>query len=225
MGRTYHLVNLISSVGFSAFWRRQCVRNLSIHQGACVCDMMSGTGECWPYLFRSGARSIASVDFSRTMIARQKLRRAFKKHDVASLCENAIATSIPDNSMDFVVSAFGLKTLNQPLIRKFAREIHRMLKPGGRFSLIEISFPTRWVFKPLYRWYVNAAIPIIGRACLGDMECYRMLGAYVAAFGSCAKVAPVFRDIGLKVSVKAHFYGCATSLVGCKAGQDERECK
>ncbi|PYJ82494.1 MAG: ubiquinone biosynthesis methyltransferase UbiE [Verrucomicrobia bacterium] len=193
MGGTYDLVNLVSSVGFAAVWRRQCVRNLSIDRGARVCDMMSGTGECWPYLLRAGARSITSVDFSRTMIARQALRRARATADIASLCENATTTSIPDSSMDYIVSAFGLKTLSRQAMTELAREIRRILKPGGRFSLIEISFPTDWLF-------------------------YRMLGAYTTAFGSCDRIAPLFRDIGLEVSVKGHFYDCATSLVGYKAG-------
>lgn len=55
MGRTYDLVNLVSSFGFSAFWRRQCVANLPITPGACVCDMMAGTGECWSHILRRGA--------------------------------------------------------------------------------------------------------------------------------------------------------------------------
>ncbi len=118
--------------------------------------------------------------------------------------------------MDFVVSAFGLKTLDAGAVRRFGSEIRRILKVGGQFSLIEISFPEDWVFAPLYRRYVMSVIPLIGKLCLGDIECYRMLGVYTAAFGSCSAVAPIFRELGLEVSVKSHFFGCATSLVGRK---------
>jgi demethylmenaquinone methyltransferase/2-methoxy-6-polyprenyl-1,4-benzoquinol methylase len=65
-------------------------------------------------------------------------------------------------------------------------------------------------------WYVNAIIPLIGRICLGDVECYRMLGEYSSKFGSCAWVAPIFSAAGIDVSLRRHFFGCATSLVGRK---------
>jgi len=137
MGRTYDLVNLVSSFGFSAFWRRQCVANLPITPGACVCDMMAGTGECWSHILRRGADTVISIDFSRVMTERQKRRRLSKGLPIDVRCENAVATSIPPESVDFVVSAFGLKTLGDVGLVRFGREIRRILKPNGHFSLLE----------------------------------------------------------------------------------------
>jgi demethylmenaquinone methyltransferase/2-methoxy-6-polyprenyl-1,4-benzoquinol methylase len=178
--------------------------------------MMAGTGECWPYIRRRGGAAITSIDFSRAMVARQKRRRSSKGLRIDVRCENALATSLPSASVDFVVSAFGLKTLDPHALRRFGGEIRRILRPGGHFSLIEISVPADWALARLYRWYVNGVIPMIGRLCPGDTECYRMLGVYTEAFGSCSKIAPVFQELGLAVTVKRHFYGCATSLVGRK---------
>ncbi len=216
MGRTYDLVNLVSSFGFSAFWRRQCVANLPITPRAFVCDMMAGTGECWSHILRRGANPVISIDFSQVMTERQKLRRLSKGLPIDVRCENAVATSIPPESVDFVVSAFGLKTLGDDGLVRFGSEIRRILKPNGHFSLLEISCAEDWCLGWLYRWYVASIIPLIGKICLGDIECYRTLGVYTKAFGSCERVATVFRDLGLKVSVRSHFFGCATSLLGGK---------
>ena len=72
------------------------------------------------------------------------------------------------------------------------------------------------MFREIYKWYICRFIPIIGRFCLGDIECYRMLGVYTMAFGSCESAASVFRAEGFEVDVAKHFYGCATSLIGRK---------
>ncbi len=215
MGPTYDVVNLISSFGFAEFWRRQCVLNATVSAGARVCDMMSGSGECWRYIVKRGA-TLVSVDFSSVMIRRQTQRRARFGNGVEVRRENALQTSIEDNSIDCVVSAFGLKTLNPQGLTAFAHEIQRILKPGGRFSLLEISTAEGWWLSKLYRFYMNSIIPLVGKFCLGDIECYRMLGVYTEEFRSCDHIAQTFADTGLEVSVRHHFYGCATSLVGTK---------
>jgi demethylmenaquinone methyltransferase/2-methoxy-6-polyprenyl-1,4-benzoquinol methylase len=216
MGRTYDFVNMISSFGFSATWRRQCVAGIPIRAGNHICDMMAGTGECWSFALEQGAAQVTSVDFSRNMVERQNLRRSRKGLPIDVRCENATATSIPSGSVDGVVCAFGLKTLDANGLRRFAHEISRILKPSGYFSLLEISLAEDWWLGWLYRWYLSSMIPIIGKLCLGDIECYRKLGVYTKAFGSCATVEPLFRDLGLEVSIKTHFFGCATSIVGWK---------
>ena len=217
MGPTYDIVNVLSSFGFCTLWRRQCVRNAGIGPGDRVCDMMAGSGECWDHVPKD-CSSLVSIDFSPEMIARQKKRNGRSHRRVKILGENALRTSLQDSSVDCVFSAFGLKTLSPESLRQFASEIYRILKPGGRFSLLEISTAEGWVLGPVFRWYVGSVIPWIGRFCLGDSECYRMLGLYTAAFGSCHGVAPAVAEAGLHVSVRSHFHGCASSLIGTKPG-------
>ena len=216
MGRTYDLTNVVSSFGFSELWRWQCVAQAPILSGQHVCDMMAGTGECWRYILRRGAARVTSIDFSHYMADRQRKRREKSGLSVTVLEENATATSLQAESVDHVVSAFGLKTLSHEALVAFVEEIRRILKPGGTFSLLEISYPQRWVLSWFYRMYLSKGIPFIGKFCLGDIDCYRMLGEYTREFGSCASVIELFREAGLEVEMKEHFFGCATSLVGCK---------
>jgi demethylmenaquinone methyltransferase/2-methoxy-6-polyprenyl-1,4-benzoquinol methylase len=218
MGPTYDFVNRLSSFGFCEVWRHQCVRHAAIQPGAVVCDLMAGSGECWPYIFHRKAGRVIAVDFSPVMVKRQERRNATRKLPVEIRLENATGTSIASQSVDCVVGAFGLKTLSEASLAAFAQEICRMLKPGGRLSLLEISCADDWVLGPVYRWYVSHVIPLIGRLLLGDIECYRMLGVYTRAFSSCDRVARVFAQEGLQVEVRQHFFGCATALVGTKPG-------
>ncbi len=215
MGPTYGLMNVITSFGFSEWWRHACVKLAGIKDEETVCDMMAGSGECWRYLRNRGSK-ILSVDFSSFMIEKQHERSHKFNEAIEIKCESALATSIESNSVDAVVCAFGLKTLSDDAMHQFAREISRILKPGGKFSLIEISVPQSPFLKVPYEWYLQKIIPLFGKIFLHDFECYRMLGIYTSEFGSCARVSDHFTTAGLDTTVANHFFGCATSLSGHK---------
>ena len=215
MGPSYHVMNVVSSFGFSELWRRTCVYQAGISQGSRVCEMMAGSGECWKYLAKS-TKDIVSIDFSSFMVERQRHRNRRYGESIDVRQESATATSLAGNSCDTVISAFGLKTLSAAAVRQFADEVFRILKPGGKFSLLVISVPSIPILKPLYSWYLKRVIPMVGRVFLGDIECYRTLGNYTQHFGSCQNVVGCFSEAGLEVRVQSHFFGCASSLVGCK---------
>jgi demethylmenaquinone methyltransferase/2-methoxy-6-polyprenyl-1,4-benzoquinol methylase len=221
MGASYDVVNLISSFGFSEIWRAQCVGNLSILPGSVVADLMAGSGECWTYLTRriQADGKILSVDFSRTMCERQRKRlQKFTGSDVAVRCENALSLSFSDKSVDFVISAFGLKTLDDPLLSRFAAEIFRVLRDGGSCSLLEISLPQASLLRGPYLFYIKTIIPLIGRLFLRNIECYKMLGVYTEVFGSCKRAIGHFQNAGFQVEIKTHFFGCASSIFAVKPG-------
>ena len=215
MGRTYDAVNLISSFGFSSFWRKQCVELARIERDQAVCDLMAGGGECWRPILKRGA-SIVSIDFSPVMVERQRSLQKKLNGPVEVKCENATATALADESVDAVVCAFGLKTLSPESSKALAKEVYRILRPGGHFSFLEISTASDWWLGQVFRWYVRSVIPAIGKACLGDIECYRMLGRYTEAFGSCEHLLATFGQAGLPAHFASHFFGCATSLSGRK---------
>ena len=118
--------------------------------------------------------------------------------------------------IDHVVSAFGLKTLSSTDISRLFLEVSRILRPDGTFSFLEISVPSSGLLRVPYNFYLSYIIPVVGRILLGDVDCYRMLGRYTNAFGECGRIAERAREVGLEVSVRSHFFGCATSLVGVK---------
>jgi demethylmenaquinone methyltransferase / 2-methoxy-6-polyprenyl-1,4-benzoquinol methylase len=184
---------------------------------------MAGSGECWNYLRRRLRPNgkIVSVDFSPVMCGRQKCRLArLNDVDVSVRQENALSTTLADNSVDFIVSAFGLKTFNGPLLDRLALEMFRILRPGGSCSLLEISLPASPFLCFPYLFYIKSVIPLIGRIFLKDIECYKMLGIYTEAFGSCAEIVEHFQNAGFQVGIKKHFFGCATSLIAKKSGTE-----
>lgn len=219
MSPSYDVVNLVSSFGFSEIWRAQCVRSLDLRPGNVVADLMAGSGECWNYVRRriKPGGKIVSVDICPAMCQRQQ--RRFNLGLVAPIeirCENALSMGLPENSVNHIVSAFGLKTFNASQLRRLITEMFRILRPGGSCSLLEISVPDSRLLRKAYLFYIGRAIPWIGRIFLENIECYRMLGVYTEAFGSCKQVATCLDDAGFRVRQRSHFFGCASSVVATK---------
>ncbi|KAA3642398.1 MAG: methyltransferase domain-containing protein [Chloroflexi bacterium] len=219
MAETYGFVNLVSSFGFAERWRRQCVQQIEIIEDAQVCDLMSGMGETWPTIFESlGSQGkITAVDLSSVMCTKAKASPAYRQNDnVEVLEENVLENSLPDESFDYVISSFGLKTFSTEQLGLLSKEINRILKPGGQFSLVEISVPSNPILQWFYRFYLNFCIPIIGKLFLGNPDNYRMLWRYTEAFGDCRKTASILQTAGLQVQYLEFFFGCASGLYGYK---------
>lgn len=219
MSSSYSKMNYITSFGFSERWRRQCVEEIGIEKGKTVVDLMTGMGECWKHILKKSDKNskLIGLDFSTEMINRaEKNKGKFKKSKIEILKENVFKNSIENETADFVISGFGLKTFNDEQLEKLATEIDRILKPNGEFSLIDVSVPNSKLLKPFYMFYLKKIIPILGKIFLGSPETYKMLGVYTEEFGNSKNVYQIFNRPEFKVEYVEYFYGCATGIKGIK---------
>lgn len=217
MAATYGVTNYVSSFGFTERWRRACVARAGVRPGMTVYDWMSGMGECWGFLGRAlgGEGRLVGLDLSPVMCAQAAARYpSTDRLAVEVVCADVLANDLPDASADVVVSAFGLKTFSPAQQARLAREVARVLRPGGRFSFLEISVPPARMLRVPYLAYLHRAIPPLGRLFLGNPEAYRMLGRYTEAFGSSAAFAGFLRRAGLRGTLRPYFFGCATGVDG-----------
>lgn len=219
MAPSYEGVNYVTSFGFSKRWRSQCASLVDVAEGETVADLMCGMGECWPPLIRrsGGSCEILAVDFSAGMLEHaEKRRNRYRSVGISLLKQNVLANQIPDASVDHVVSGFGLKTLSSEQQERLAVEIHRILKPGGGFSLIEVSVPGPWLLRVLYMGYLKNLIPWLGKCFLGSPRSYRMLGVYTEEFGNCRRFHELMKRRGFDTHYHEFFWGCATGVSGTK---------
>ena len=224
MADTYERVNELTSFGFSRRWRRQAVERLDVTTGATVLDEMTGMGEGWSYLARRlgpGGRIVA-IDLSAGMLAHAEVRRHRVSTPVDLRLGDALETGLPDGSVDAVLCLFGLKTLSPTQQTTFAREIARVLRPGGCLSLIEVSVPPAMLLRVPYLFYLKHVIPVLGRLLLGNPNSYRLLGVYTERFRDARPVAAALTRSGLEPEFVSSFFGCASGVVARKpvAGRD-----
>jgi demethylmenaquinone methyltransferase/2-methoxy-6-polyprenyl-1,4-benzoquinol methylase len=219
--RNYRWWSALSSFGFVFVWRRQCVARLVAPngKGAIAVDLMAGTGEVWPHLLRRfpDLGTITALDASHRMHleALDRLHGAYADR-ITHLEADVLQTDLPENHADLVVSTFGLKTFDTGQQTVLARQIARMLKPGGSFSLIEASDPRGWGLRSLFRIYLDRVLPRVERLFLKGANDFSMIGTYTRNFHNCAHMAQALRAAGLSVTLRTHFFGCATSVAGQK---------
>jgi len=215
----YIKFSLLCSFGFTERWRRQCVAAMPAlpTDAASGYDLMAGTGEVWPHLLKrfDGIRAVTAVDISSGMhrLAMQRLH-AHRAHRIEFIEDDVLASDLPAESADFVVSTFGLKTFNAEQHARLAALVARVLKPGGVFSMIEASDPRGWWLRPLYLFHLKTVLPLVERTLLRGAQDFAMIGTYSSNFGNAAQLAAMLRGHGLEVEYTKYFFGCATGVAG-----------
>ncbi|HEY5721906.1 MAG TPA: class I SAM-dependent methyltransferase [Allosphingosinicella sp.] len=217
----YIAFSLFCSFGFTEIWRRQCIRALPPPSAvAPFCyDLMAGTGEAWPHLLSLYPRTarIVAVDISSGMHSRAIARlHAHRAHRIEFIEDDVLASALPDESADAIISTFGLKTFDSGQHARLAALIARVLKPGGSFSLIEASDPKGWWLRPLYLFHLRKVLPLVERFLLKGAQDFSMIGTYSMNFGDASAFGEMLRAQGLEVRFRRHFFGCATSVSGTK---------
>ena len=138
------------------------------------------------------------VDISDGMmtIGRQKVKAKglqdivfFKKEDCTNL-------SFEDNSFDAVTTAFGIRNF-QDLDRGLS-EMCRVLKQGGHLIIVELTTPTCFPMKQLFKIYSHTILPIYGRMISKDTNAYHYLINTIEAFPQGERMVEILRNIGFK---------------------------
>ena len=202
-------------------WRRACIAAIPnlLPRDAHVVDLMAGTGEVLPHLLKRfpGINKITAIEISAGMHAEavERLHQGREKR-ITHLNANALETDLPEGIADCVISTFGLKTFNKDQQAVLARQVARLLKPGGTFSLIEAGDPVRWRLRPLYRFYMTRCLPAVELLFLKGAQDFSMIGQYTAQFVDCAHFAECLHKEGLLVTQTAYVFGCASGVAGHK---------
>ncbi|MBD3730361.1 MAG: class I SAM-dependent methyltransferase [Sphingomonadales bacterium] len=216
----YIAFSTICSLGFTEIWRRQCVDMLALGDGPQNgFDLMAGTGEAWPHLLAAypQVERITAVDISPGMHQRALDRlHTMRAHRIGFIEDNVLASALPAGEADFVISTFGLKTFNRQQQAQLAALVARVLKPGGRFALIEASDPRGWFLRPLYLFHLKRVLPLIERLFLRGAQDFSMIGTYSTNFGNVDFFADELERNGCSVSRRKFFFRCATGVCGTK---------
>jgi demethylmenaquinone methyltransferase/2-methoxy-6-polyprenyl-1,4-benzoquinol methylase len=214
----YDFLNRLLSLGIDRSWRRFAVRQLGIPPNGEVLDIATGTGDVALEIARQARKdvSIVGVDVSSEMVEIGK-----KKVEVSSYADRisfeiAPCEALPfvDNRFNGITIAFGIRNVvDRPLGLK---EMHRVLKPGGRAVILEFSTPTFPLFRALYYFYFLKVLPKIG-GLFSRQSAYQYLPDSVLEFPTRNEFKNLMASAGFRNLCHHDLtFGIATVYVGEK---------
>jgi len=203
----YDLVNRVMTFGMDVGWRRRAVRELRLPGGALVADLACGTGDLCRELSRDGYRAIG-FDFSLGMLAKATTDVPLAQADVLRL-------PLADRSIDGATCGFALRNLVD--LDAFFAEIARVVRPGGRISLLEASQPDGPLMRAGHAVYFRRMVPMIG-GVLSDREAYAYLPRSMAYLPPVTEMVTALRDAGFPDAERVRLSGgIAQVLAGTRA--------
>ena len=178
-------MNHVLSLGRDVFWRKAAAKRAKVFNTGRILDLACGTGDLALALAaaRPQARVIAT-DFTWPMLekAREKIEAGDLANKPLPAGADALRLPFPQQSFDSVTMAFGIR--NIPDRRGALKEMIRILNPGGRALILELTFP-RWSFiRNFYETYLNRLIPKIGGLLTGQPLAYQYLADSIMDFPS-----------------------------------------
>lgn len=160
---------------------------------------------------------VTGVDLSEGMLAvmREKVAKAGLTEMISIEEGDGENLRFPDNTFDRVTIAFGIRNFENR--EKGLREMLRVLKPGGRLVILELSRPENKVIRWFYDLYFLHILPKIGGKVSGDKAAYAYLPASVAAFPGKKEFSATMREAGFRtVTHKAFTLGICRMYTGEK---------
>jgi len=159
IAKRYDFLNHFLSLGIDHYWRRQSVNALDLKDGNCLLDVACGTGDQGFSALKAADIHVTGLDFSANMLelAQKKIdaRQLGNKFDVIQ--GDAEKLPFEDSQFDALSISYGIR--NVGTISAALAEFYRVLKPGGRLSILEFAEPEGWFFGRLYRFYFDHILP------------------------------------------------------------------
>jgi demethylmenaquinone methyltransferase / 2-methoxy-6-polyprenyl-1,4-benzoquinol methylase len=187
----YDLLNGVLSLGLDRRWRRATVEALRIRPGEQVLDLGCGTGDLSRLLARVGGR-VVGIDISHKMLleAKAKLRG-----DTQLALGSAFSLPMRDRTFAAAGSAFVLRNLFD--LPTALRELARVVEPGGRIALVDITEPRSRPIRRLFDGYFGTVAPALG-ALIGKREAYQYLVRSLAQLPPPADVCAMLELAGFE---------------------------
>ena len=216
---SYDKLNHIMSLDVDKIWRRHALKYIVDGTPQNILDVACGTGDSTIAAAKAAAEGskVIGVDISEGMMAlvEGKAVEAGVADRITTEVGDGENLRFEDGSFDRVTCAFGIRNFENK--EKGLSEFHRVLKPGGKVVILELSVPQKKVLRWLYDLYFMHVLPWIGGIISGDKTAYKYLPSSVHNFPPPEEFCSMMRDAGFSsVSSKTLTFGLCRLFIGIR---------
>ena len=205
----YDAMNRTMTLGLDRRWRRAAAESV-VRYGDGVLDACCGTGDLALAAKDAGAGSVTGLDFSPRMLERARA----KSREIEWVQGDLLALPFEDASFDAATVGFGIRNLED--LERGLGELRRVLRPGGRLAILEITQP-RGLLAPFYRLWFDRLVPLLGKLLPGG-SAYTYLPASVRRFPGPEELGELLRAAGFDGVRWRLFAGGIVALHSGEAG-------
>jgi demethylmenaquinone methyltransferase/2-methoxy-6-polyprenyl-1,4-benzoquinol methylase len=198
VARNYDIMNDLMSLGIHRLWKRDFLSALDPRPDRTLLDLAGGTGDiAIGWVKRGGGPAILSdINAEMLGVGRDRVTAAGTLAVISILVTDAETIPLPDRSVDRVSMAFGLRNCtNKPAVLAEAR---RVLRPGGKFLMLEFSKLQIAALEKLYDAWSFKALPRIGGAVARDVASYQYLAESIRMFPDQDTLKAMMEAAGLE---------------------------
>lgn len=212
IAHSYDFLNHTLSLGIDRTWRKAAIDSLKPYAPQRILDVATGTGDfALMAAERLQPQSLVGADLSEGMlnVGREKVERAGKSGIITMQKEDCMALSFADNTFDAVTVAYGVRNFEE--LDRGLREMLRVLKPGGRLVIIELTSPVHFPMKQLFWLYAHVWMPLVGKLISRDSRAYSYLPATMEAFPQGEVMQGIIEKAGFQsVKFRRFTFGLST---------------
>lgn len=205
----YDRANAILSWNMHKRWNRELVHQVGV--GSKLLDLCAGTGDiAYAYLQENPTAEADLLDFCPEMLACAAAKKKVGQQ-LKFIQADAMALPFQENSYPCATMAYGIRNIENPL--KSLQEIFRVLQPGGRLAILELTQPKNALIRAGHRFYLRTILPPLGRLITSDKEAYRYLCNSIQAFVPPETLARLAEQAGFRnIQLIPLTFGTATIL-------------
>lgn len=208
----YELMNSLLSLNLDKIWRQRLLSEALKDSPETILDVACGTCDILRlFLSTNHQLKVYGLDLSFGMLHEGKKR----DNNLNLIRGNGVQTPLPDNSFDVITIAFGFR--NMPNYLDFLKESYRLLKPGGKLIILELTQPQNPILKLGNTVYLKSVLPFISSFFGRNNEAYDYLARSIQAFPNQESVMQLFQEAKFSNhSYKLNQMGITTQFLGIK---------
>lgn len=195
----YDFLNRFLSMGIDKSWRIKAIKELQPVKPKLILDVATGTGDVAILANKIlHPEKITGIDISDGMlvIGRKKIAKLNLAHIIELLHGDSEIINHNADTFDAITVAFGVRNFEH--LEKGLAEMLKVLKPGGKISILEFSKPKAYFFKGIYNLYMKVITPGFGKMLAKNKQAYEYLNNSVQAFPDREAFVEIMKRVGFK---------------------------